>query len=101
MNELPAEIVKLLGSMFAGHTGLSLEQIEAFFRAKGVQVIAQSGDAKPRRAVLERGLNSLAPRERVAVIENLLNYQGQMRHGYPSHADKARLREWLEGRSKS
>lgn len=85
--------------MFAGHTGLSLKEIESFFKAKGVQVAAHPGDAKPRRALLERTLNALPPRERLAAIESLLNYQGRMRHGYPTHADKVRLREWLEGRS--
>jgi hypothetical protein len=100
VNELPAEITRLLGSMFAGHTGLSLKEIEAFFKAKGVQVTSYPGDAKPRRALLERTLNALPPRERLAAITSLLNFQGRMRHGYPTYADKARLREWLEDTSK-
>ena len=94
--ELPPEIVRLLGSMFAGHTGFSIEEMGAFFRAKGVELVTRPEDPKPRRAALERALNALPPRERVAALQSLLGYQGRMRHGHPPETDKARLRAGLQ-----
>lgn len=95
-NPLPPEVQRLTRKMFAGHTGLSSAELLAFFSNQSVNVGDLRAGELRRGEILQLCLAQMSHRRALEVLGTLLNYGGRMRHGYPTHADKARLAEWLE-----
>ena len=98
--KIPHRIQQLLNEMYAGPRGFSGPELLSFFSNFIPDLEPYPWKSRPlpsRWGILQDCLARLDLDQQKLAIRHLLEYDGPMRDGQPNVADKAKIREWLDG----
>jgi hypothetical protein len=94
---LPLAIQKRLNEMYARDKGFSGPEMLEFFAQYSLDIESYpwQGGAPSRYQIFEDCLSGFDLQSQRAIIQELIEYLGPMRHGQPSEEDKQFIRNWL------